>query len=182
MRKFLIGFVLGLIVIPAYVYWYFSSGSAPVATVAQAMPFEKKLAHMALEGRIEKEAPKQAPFAADDATYAAGAEIYKQHCAVCHGLPGQPQSAIAKGMYPKPPKLMEGKGVTDDEVGETYWKVDNGIRMTGMPSFSKDLSTTQMWQVSWLLANADKLPKSVIDSLSATAAPAAATAPLQPKK
>ena len=182
MRKFLIGFVLGLIVVPAYVYWYFSSGSAPVATAAPPIPFEKTFARAALHARLEKEMPKTAPIQGDDATYAAGAEIYKQHCAVCHGLPGQAQSAIAKGMFPKPPKLMEGKGVTDDEVGETYWKVDNGIRMTGMPSFSKDLSTTQMWQVSWLLANADKLPKSVIDSLSATAAPAAATAPLQPKK
>jgi len=34
--------------------------------------------------------------------------------------------------------------------------VDNGIRLTGMPSFNKTLSDTQRWQVSLLLANADK--------------------------
>src|ERR1035441_1884497 len=33
----------------------------------------------------------------------------------------------AKGMYPPPPQLMYGKGVTDDKVGETHWKVANGI-------------------------------------------------------
>ena len=79
---------------------------------------------------------------------------------MCHGLPDVPQSAIAAGMFPKPPKLMQGTGVTDDPAGETYWKVAGGIRMTGMPGFEKTLSTTQMWQVSLVCANADKLPAS----------------------
>ena len=58
--------------------------------------------------------------------------------------------------------------------GETYWKVANGIRMTGMPAFQQSLSTDQMWQVSLLLANSDKLPKTVADALNATAAGASA--------
>jgi thiosulfate dehydrogenase len=173
MGKFLLGLILGLIAIPAIVYFYFASGSAPVATAAPSMPFEGQLAHMALHARIDKEMPKNAPIAADDAAYTAGAQVYKDHCAVCHGLPGQPQTAIAKGMFPDPPKLMEGTGVTDDPAGETYWKVSNGIRLTGMPGFEKSLSTTQMWQVSLLLANADKLPKAVTDSLTPTLVPPA---------
>lgn len=165
MKAFVAGLIIGLAVIPLAVYFYFASGNAPVATSAPPMPFEKTLARMALHARIEKEMPKTVPIAADDAAYAAGADIYKQHCAVCHGLPGAPQTAIAKGMFPRPPKLMEGTGVTDDPAGETYWKVAGGIRMTGMPGFDKSLSSTQMWQVSLLLANADKLPKTVRDSL-----------------
>jgi mono/diheme cytochrome c family protein len=176
MSKFLVGLILGLILVPLAVYFYFSTGSAPVATSAPPMPFEKKFASMALHARVDKEAPKTAPMAADDAAYAAGAQVYKDNCAVCHGLPGQEQTAIAKGMYPKPPKLMEGTGVTDDPAGETYWKVSGGIRMTGMPGFDKSLSTTQMWQVSLLLANADKLPKAVKDILTSTAAPPAMAA------
>ena len=93
-----------------------------------------------------------------EANYLAGAELYKQHCAVCHGLPLAPKTAIATGMYPQPPQLFEGKGVTDDEPGETYWKIANGIRLSGMPGFSKSLSETQMWQIALLMANADKLP------------------------
>ncbi len=166
MGKFVFGLIVGLIVIPLGVYVYFSTGIAPVATSAPPMPFEKRLAGMALHARQEKEMPKTVPIAADETTYAVGAQVYKEHCAVCHGLPGVPQTAIAKGMFPKPPKLMEGTGVTDDPPGETYWKVAGGIRMTGMPGFDKDLSTTQMWQVSLLLANADKLPASVKDSLA----------------
>ena len=89
---------------------------------------------------------------------------------MCHGLPGQPQTAIGKGMFPKPPMLWED-GVTDDPPGETYWKVSGGIRMTGMPGFEKSLSTTQMWQVSLLLANADKLPAAVKDNLRTVEVP-----------
>lgn len=167
MGKFLFGLIIGLVLIPVCVYFYFAKGMAPVATSAPPMPFEKMFAQMALHARLDKEVPKTVPIAADEAAYAAGAQVYKENCAVCHGLPSQPQTAIAKGMFPDPPKLMEGKGVTDDPPGETYWKVSGGIRMTGMPGFEKALSTTQMWQVSLLCANADKLPPSVKDILTA---------------
>jgi thiosulfate dehydrogenase len=173
MGKFIFGMIVGVAVVFAAVYVYFATGMAPVATSAQTAPFEKILAHKALHAREEKEAPTSVPLTADEAAYTAGAQIYKDHCAVCHGLPGQPQSAIAQGMYPKPPKLMEGKGVTDDSPGETFWKVTGGIRMTGMPGFDRTLSTTQRWQVSVMLANADKLSQSVKDRLSATAVPPA---------
>ncbi len=168
MGKFLVGLIVGLIVIPAGVYMYFSSGTAPVATSSAPMPFEKMLAGMALHARLRKEMPKAPPIPADEAAFVAGAQVYKDNCAVCHGVPGQPLSAIAQGMFPKPPKLMEGKGVTDDAPEESYWKIAGGIRMTGMPGFEKMLSSTQMWQVSLLVANADKLPKSAKDALTAT--------------
>lgn len=172
MRKFLIGLILGLIAVPACVYFYFSSGKAPVATSAEPMPFEKTLARMALHARLDKEMPKSVPIAADEAAYVAGAKVYNENCAVCHGLPAQTQTAIAQGMFPKPPQLLKGTGVTDDPPGETYWKVAGGIRMTGMPGFDKTLSTTQMWQVSLLLANADKLPQAAKDVLTPPAVPA----------
>jgi len=47
--------------------------------------------------------------------------------------------------------------VTDDTPGKTFWKAKNGIRLTGMPSFGASLSSEQMWQVSLLLANTNKL-------------------------
>lgn len=159
--KFLLGFLIGIIILPIIGFLYFRLGYAPVATAAPPMPFEKTLAHMALNARIDKEAPKVVPIQASDENYMAGAKTYRTHCAVCHALPGQPQTAIAKGEFPKPPQLFKGKGVTDDPPGETYWKVANGIRLTGMPAYKDALSDTEMWQVSLLLANADKLPDSV---------------------
>ncbi|MGB8063218.1 MAG: c-type cytochrome [Candidatus Sulfotelmatobacter sp.] len=182
MGKFLVGAILGAVLVPVVVFCYFATGMAPVATAAPPMPFEKTFASMALHARLEKEMPKTPPIAADEAAYVAGAQVYKDHCAVCHGLPGAAQTAIAKGMFPKPPKLMEGKGVTDDSPGETYWKVAGGIRMTGMPGFENTLSTTQMWQVSLLLANADKLPAAAKDSLTAVAPVAPASVETKPIK
>jgi thiosulfate dehydrogenase len=164
MRRLLTGFVLGVLtsvlLASAGIYTYFKRGMAPVATSAAPMPFEKKLARMALHARLDREMPDKAPIAADEGNLVAGARVYVQHCAVCHGLPGGTQTAIAEGEFPKPPHLFRGKGVTDDTAGETYWKVANGIRLTGMPGFEKSLSTDQMWQVSLLLANADKMPAS----------------------
>jgi thiosulfate dehydrogenase len=161
MKGFVLGVVATIVAVAATVYLYFATGMAPVATSASPMPFEKKFARIALHARLEKEIPTQVPVPADEANLLAGAHIYMEQCAVCHGVPGKEQTAIAKGEFPRPPHLLRGKGVTDDEPGETYWKVANGIRLTGMPGFNQQLSTTQIWQVSLLLANADKLPETV---------------------
>jgi len=163
--KFISGLILGFLLVPLFIYLYFTGGSAPVATTDSDMPFETFLARKAQHVRIDKDMPKNVPIQPTEANYLAGADLYKQHCAVCHGLPLTPKTAIATGMYPHPPQLFEGKGVTDDEPGETYWKIANGLRLTGMPGFSKSLNETQMWQVSLLLANADKLPASVKTAL-----------------
>ncbi|MGH9511683.1 MAG: c-type cytochrome [Terriglobales bacterium] len=161
MRAFLFGLILGLIAIPVGVYFYFASGNAPVATAAQAMPFEKMLAHKALDARVAKEMPHNVPITADESTFRAGAQVYRDNCAICHSFSDGNPSGVAKGMFPRPPKLLQGKGVTDDEPGETYWKVANGIRLTGMPAFNQSLSDQQIWQVSVMLANANKLPDAV---------------------
>jgi mono/diheme cytochrome c family protein len=170
MGRLLTGFVLGVLatvlLAVAGAYVYFGQGMAPVATSASPMPFEARLAHMALRARVQREMPGEAPIPADEATLAAGARVYVQHCAVCHGVPGAEPTAIARGEFPRPPHLFRGKGVTDDPAGETYWKVANGIRMTGMPGFGRSLSTEEMWQVSLLLANADKLPAPVAAALA----------------
>ena len=172
MNRFTIGILLGLLVVPCGAYLYFTGGSVPVATTDSDMPFETFFTRKALQARIAKDMPKNVPLQANEANYLAGAGLYKQDCAVCHGLPLAPKSAIATGMYPRPPQLFEGKGVTDDEPGESYWKIFNGIRLTGMPGFSKSLSEAQMWQLALLLANADKLPASVKAALVAPAASA----------
>jgi thiosulfate dehydrogenase len=175
--KFIAGLILGILLVPALIYFYLTGGSAPVATTDSDMPFESLLARKAQHARIDKEMPKNVPIQATEANYLAGAELYKQHCAVCHGLPLAPKTAIATGMYPHPPQLFQGKGVTDDEPGETYWKIFNGFRLTGMPGFSKSLNETQMWQMALLLANADKLPAAVKAALVAPPALPAAVAP-----
>ncbi len=163
--KYAAGFILGLIVLPLCGYLYLVLGLVPVATSAPPMPFEQYFAKKALHARISREAPTTDLIQPTEGNLLVGANVYKQNCAVCHGLPGQPKSRIAQGMFPPPPQLFQGTGVTDDPAGVTYWKVKNGIRLTGMPGFGWTLSNEQMWQVSVLLANANKVPPSVTQAL-----------------
>src|ERR1700736_1859752 len=165
MKQFLFGFVAALLLIAASGLGYVALGLAPIATASAPLPFEKLITGIALNARVNKEAPKSSPIPVSDEVYAAGAHIYRNNCAVCHGLPGRDQTAIANGEFPKPPELFKGKGVTDDPAGVTYWKIANGIRLTGMPGFTGSLSSEQMWQVSLLLSNANKLPATVVSAL-----------------
>lgn len=161
MTKFLLGLILGLIAIPLAAYVYLAVGNPPVAVGDQPFPFEKQIVQVPLNARIHSQMPGNPPIAATDANLVAGAATYRQQCAACHGLQAQP-SDFASHMYPPAPQLWQSHhngtvvGVSDDPPGETYWKIENGIRLTGMPSYRKILSSTQMWQVALLLSRADK--------------------------
>ena len=175
LKGILTGMVVALVILAGGVFYYFYSGMAPVATADPMMPFERRLAHMALNAHIEKQHIGQPTVPADEPNFLAGAAIYKQHCALCHGLPNQPATDYATTMFPKPPQLFHGKGVTDDPPSESYWKTANGIRLSGMPSFNNKLTDTQMWQVSQLLAHANEIPESVKKTLFPDAPPSGET-------
>lgn len=166
MKTFFLGVGTAVVVLAAAITVYFVAGIAPAATTSTPMPFEHFLAKSALRARISREMPKSVPIPADETNYLEGARVYREDCAVCHGLPGIPQSAISKGLFPEAPQLFKGKGVIDDEPGETYWKVVNGIRLTGMPGFRQSLSEREAWEVTLLLAHADALPPSVQSALT----------------
>ena len=187
-KGLVLGILVGVLLIVVSVFFYFSSGRAPVATSAPPMPFEKKLAQMGLHAYLNKLPHPEPQVPADEANLTAGAKIYKEHCAVCHGLPNEPKAAAAQGMYPEPPQLFHGTGVTDDDAWESYWKVENGIRMTGMPGFKGPLTEKQIWQVTVLVKNADKITDSVKKELAAGAStpmemamPASSPAPAKKK-
>jgi thiosulfate dehydrogenase len=168
MIRLLVGIVIGVLLIPVGIWAWLSYGHPPIAVTDAAMPFERAITHTPLHARIDLELPKTVPIEANETTFIAGAHIYRQQCAFCHGTYGN-SSKVGPHMFPDAPPLWEKHqgeevvGVSDDPPGETYWKVANGIRLTGMPSYSKVLSDTEMWQVSLLLANADKpLPPTAI--------------------
>lgn len=156
--KFLLGLLVGLLVIPVSVFSYLRFGHPPIAVADQPFPLEKQIVKVPLQARIEKGMPSSAPIEASPTNLAAGAQIYRVQCAACHGLYGRP-STFGGHMYPRAPQLWAPHrngvvGVSDDPPGETYWKIDNGIRLTGMPAFGKILNPTQMWQVTLLLKGA----------------------------
>jgi thiosulfate dehydrogenase len=176
-RAFVVGLLVGVLLLTSGVYYYFVSGMAPVAAGDPPMPYEKKMANKSLDAHIEKANVPPSPLQANEENFLAGAKVYKEQCAVCHGLPDQPPPAIADKMYPNATLMFKGKGVSDDPPSVSYWKAANGIRLSGMPSFKGALTDTQLWQVAQLVAHTDKLPDSVRKEL-APAPPPAATPPI----
>jgi thiosulfate dehydrogenase len=158
--KVFLGFLLGIVAVALGLFAYLKFGPLPVAVADAPLPFEKQIVRLPLDARIERES-KAAPFGISEDVFESGAHIYRAQCASCHGTPGR-DVTFAKTMFPTAPQLWKKHkngdvvGVSDDEPGETYWKVSNGIRLSGMPSYKHVLSDTQMWQVSLLLKNADK--------------------------
>lgn len=144
LSRLLIAFVLGLIILPVIGWCYFRFGYASFATASSPMPFEKRLAHIALNARIAKEAPNNAPSSLPRRYIRRGPMFIGRIAQFATVYPASSQLRLSKGMYPKRPQLFKGHEVTDDPVGETYWKVANGIRLTGMPAYTNALSETEM--------------------------------------
>ena len=178
MGRFLFGLIIGIIVVPLLLLLYFKFGRIPVAVNDPPFPQERLVTSVPLNARIDREMVKNPPVQADETTFIAGAHIYSDRCAVCHGFHNKP-SVFGLHMFPTAPPLWEKHrrgdvvGVSDDPPGETYWKVANGIRLTGMPAYKEILTDTEIWQVSVLLANADKpLPPAAVAILNGETSPA----------
>src|ERR1700675_739077 len=58
MKQFIIGFIAALVSIAAGGLGYVTLGLAPVATASGPLPFEKLITGIALNARVNKEAPK----------------------------------------------------------------------------------------------------------------------------
>jgi thiosulfate dehydrogenase len=155
-----IGIVILLILLTAGAFTYLKFGPVPVAVSDKAFPLEKQIVRIAVRARIAREI-QNPPFAVSEDVFGSGATIYQRQCSMCHGIPGH-DAALSKQMFPAPPQLWKKHGtkgvvgVSDDDPGFSYWVVSNGIRLSGMPSFSHTLSDKERWEVSLLLKNADK--------------------------
>jgi thiosulfate dehydrogenase len=179
MKGFLIGVLVGAALFAGGIYYYFVSGMAPAAVADPPMMMERKMANRALDAHIDKANVPPPPTQPTEDNYVAAAKLYRDNCAGCHGLPDQPAPAIAGNFYPDATLMFKGKGVTDDPPQVSYWKVKNGIRLTGMPTFKGVLDDTQMWQLALFVANVDKLPDSAKKLLVPPPVPFA-TAPAMP--
>jgi mono/diheme cytochrome c family protein len=85
----------------------------------------------------EKERSRQNPFADRPDAPAAGARLFSQNCASCHG-----DNATGKGNHPS----LRSERVRSATPGELQWLLTNGSMKNGMPSWSK-LPEQQRWQI-----------------------------------
>ena len=165
MKKIFI-FIAGVFLPLIIGFVFLISGGMPVATKGPPLPLERSIASIAIHAAMRNQVDRPSPIEADESNLGLGAKVYMKNCSVCHGVPAGKSTAIAEGLFPKPPQLFSAEdNVTDDPVGEIYWNVKNGIRLTGMPGFVDSPEDVQLWQVSLLLLHADKLPESAKQEL-----------------
>jgi len=177
MKNFVMGVIVTLLAVLIFCVLFVRSSYMPVAASDPPLPFERTLAKIGLHARIQREAPERDVSHFATADLVAGAQVYQKNCAFCHGLPNQPPSAASQGMFPHAPQLFtQQETVSDDPAGVTFWKVKNGIRLTGMPGFKSALSDEQIWQVAALLAHSESLPPEVLDALKPPPIPILVTA------
>ena len=159
-RLFLSGVVVAIAAAIVAAYFVVRDGRVPVNADGRPLPLEAWAAATALDAALAREAPKGPnPVLLTDANLIAGIGLYAKHCAICHGTAkGYPSiTALAKGLYPRPPQLATD-GVEDDPEGYSFWKIKHGIRWTAMPAWGGTLNDEQIWTLALFLKHMDKLP------------------------
>lgn len=157
MKKLFLGILIGICLPILGGYLFVILGGMPVATKGDALPFERYLAKKAKRAAYKVDLDKTAPFELTAERLPNAIRIYKNNCGGCHGI-GNHDNKMAKAMFPPVPQFFQpDQEVTHDPIGEIYWKVKNGIRLTGMPGYVDILSEEEIWLVSLFLKNGEKV-------------------------
>jgi predicted CXXCH cytochrome family protein len=167
--------VLGALAIGAF-YRYIVSGGLRARRTPP--PLETFVAQALVDLSIPKEAKDMKnPLIASaaGADLAAGRELYRKNCEICHGFDGGGKTAASGGLYPPPLDLRRSALAKQKRTdGELFYFIRNGVRNTGMPGWQ--LPDQQTWQLVAFIRN---LPETVWLEAQATGAepePAMATA------
>jgi mono/diheme cytochrome c family protein len=156
----IIGVVLGLFIAGLIGYVAIMDGWVPARADEPSSKFEEWAAHHALKAVLKRDATATNPLPSDEDNLMAGAKLYADNCSGCHGAPKNPSPAFAGGFSPGP-TLFATDTVTDDPEGFTFFKIQHGIRFTGMPAFATMLKEKEIWQLTAFLKHMDKLPPKV---------------------
>jgi mono/diheme cytochrome c family protein len=97
----------------------------------------------------------------------AGARMYDSTCALCHGAPDRPLSAVGQGIEPSAPQLLAASRRNKPPL--MFWVIKHGVDMTAMPSFGKTQSDATIWQLAAFLYDARGITKDRYDALKAGA-------------
>lgn len=73
---------------------------------------------------------------------------WADHCAACHSNNGSGNAEMGKHMYPPAPDMRQAN-TQDLTDGELFYIIQNGVRLTGMPSWGS--GTAHDEQDSWKL-------------------------------
>jgi mono/diheme cytochrome c family protein len=75
---------------------------------------------------------------------AAGAEVFRTNCEMCHGPQGQGDGPAGASLEPKPGNLAEVQTRAGD--GYLFWRIHDGKPGTSMVAWRGILTDEQIWQ------------------------------------
>src|SRR5271155_3258974 len=182
MKPFLFGIILTVIALAVGGYFLLKKGYVDFKADNEPSALEDHLAMSALDASTERNAPEQKnPVPADETNLVAGAKLYVNHCASCHGLPANPDTQFGRSFNPPVPAFF--KEAPDMPENQNFYIIQHGIRWSGMPAWKNTLNETQTWQLVTFLGNVEKLPPAARKELELTpsaagdATPAPTSAP-----
>jgi mono/diheme cytochrome c family protein len=91
----------------------------------------------------------------DPAGVRRGLALYREHCVVCHGAPGEARHRAGVGLNPTPPPLEQAIERWTD--GEIYWTTAYGLKMAGMPSFLLGRTPEEIWAIVAFIRQMNRL-------------------------
>lgn len=162
MRKFFLGFVLGLLAMPMLVFVMGWLGFLPsYAGGVEAPAWESGFGQMALKAYVQRHAPHVSnPLPQNDDTVMAGYKVFNDACAGCH------DSGFGGMFYPKAPQFA--KQHPDLPDWQLFYIIRTGVRHTGMPAWDRAwhqgdaaISEDRMWHVATFLSRLGSLPPAV---------------------
>ena len=157
MRSFLLGVAATLVVVFGVTFLLINRGWIPVGADNPPGTMERRLAHMATDAYVARNAPQQQnPAQPTPANLIEGARQYERNCALCHGGALQRISPLRTKFSPPAPQIVNR--VPRDEDGNLWWITKHGIRLTGMPAWDGILTDDQIWKIVAFLKHSDKLP------------------------
>jgi mono/diheme cytochrome c family protein len=141
---------------------FLKTGADSFSARAQPSVLETLAARQARSMAMPSNARERANPVADSAEVMADARAHwADHCAACHSNNGSGDAEMGKHMYPPAPDMRQvsTQNLTD---GELFYIIQNGIRLTGMPSWGSGTSRDE--QDSWKLVRLIRhLPKLTAD-------------------
>ena len=165
MKKFVLGFIASILVLPLGCMAYFALGFSPIQADAKPSALESAILQSVVRASVRRSAAGvPGPPAANDDDMVAGGKLYVLGCQGCHGdLGGAYQENY--DLYPAPPQLPHAG--TQYSKPELYWIVKNGVRMTGMSAYGPFYSEKELWSLAAFLHRIDKLPPGMIERIRA---------------
>ena len=118
---------------------------------------ETAIANAAKDVVIPLEAGKMKnPLPETDEVLSQGQQVFLGSCAFCHGTDGRGTTSIGHSMDP-PAADLTSSHVQHWNDGELFWIIQNGVRLTGMPSWRASISDNDTWKLTRFIHNLPRL-------------------------